>query len=522
MTLRSFLPVLVAASLASASLAAAERHNVVFIICDDLRYDTLGVTGHPYSQTPHIDRIAKEGALFRQAHVAAPLCSPSRASYMTGTYPQVHGIVGNSSDDQGKLATWSIAAQKAGYATAMMGKWHMGNASTPRPGFDRWFVMPGQGKYLDPTFNDDGEERKLKGFNADVLAEQSAVFIRAQATAKKPFFLSIGHKSVHAPITWPKRYDQLYAEHANDELRQTEVKQVRCLKAVDDAVGKLFEVLTETGQLDRTLIIFASDSGFNWGEKHPRPGDDKRGPYDHMTRIPLLMRLPSLIKAGTVIDRLVSTVDVAPTVYDLIGTSDAMTPAMVGRSLRPLLAGETPADWRQDVLIEYSWDAQFPHIINWQSVRSERWSFARYHGNGPDLLFDLAADPKQTMSVLDQQPQVAAELNARLDALLTAATAHRGNQAPTVRLAKPDPTIAVPPGRPFTFDVQVADADGQVARVEYLVDGVVVGQSFKGARSITWSAPAIEGPITVTARATDERGAMTLSKPVVYTVGAQP
>jgi N-acetylglucosamine-6-sulfatase len=156
------------------------RPNIVFILIDDLRWDELGIAGHPFLKTPNIDRIGSEGALFRNAFLVGPLCSPSRASFLTGQYPHVHGITDNvdRSAASHKLNTFPLLLHQSGYATAFIGKWHMGNDDSPRPGFDRWVSFKGQGSYLNPEINDDGRDVKPNGYITDLLTTYAVEFIR--------------------------------------------------------------------------------------------------------------------------------------------------------------------------------------------------------------------------------------------------------------------------------------------------------------------------------------------------------
>src|SRR5918993_4653598 len=152
------------------STAEKARPNIVFILMDDLRSDELGCTGHPFVQTPNIDRLAKEGCQFKNAFATTPLCSPSRASFLTGHYAHKHGILDNTdrSPRTHELVTWPRLLHDAGYETAFIGKWHMGVDDSPRPGFDHWVSVRGQGRYLDPELNVDGQRVTAKGYVTDL------------------------------------------------------------------------------------------------------------------------------------------------------------------------------------------------------------------------------------------------------------------------------------------------------------------------------------------------------------------
>ncbi len=177
--------------------AEPERPNVVMIVVDDLRFDEIGVGGHPYLETPHVDRLAAEGALFTQAYHVTPLCSPNRASILTGQYVSRHGILDNTSRSRAshRLDLFPRELQRAGYVTAHVGKWHMGNDPTPRPGYDYWVSFSGQGKTNDPDLYEDGRIHPVRGYITDIFTERAVGFIRR--SAGKPFFIYVGHKAVH-------------------------------------------------------------------------------------------------------------------------------------------------------------------------------------------------------------------------------------------------------------------------------------------------------------------------------------
>src|SRR5262245_17275851 len=187
--MRRFLPLLAAlAALGPPAAPAAEaRPNIVFILVDDLRWDALGCAGHPFARTPNIDRIAREGVLFRNFFITTPLCSPSRASFLTGQYVHSHGIRDNTNRGPAshKLTTFPKLLRDSGYETAYVGKWHMGRDDSPRPGFDRWVSFKGQGAYNDPPLNIDGKEVKAKGYMTDLLTEHAVKFVSKKRT--KPF-----------------------------------------------------------------------------------------------------------------------------------------------------------------------------------------------------------------------------------------------------------------------------------------------------------------------------------------------
>ena len=424
---------------------AAPRPNVVFILVDDLRFDALGCTGHPFLKTPNIDRLAAEGMNFANAFVSTPLCSPSRASYLTGQYAHTHGVQGNGDPNGGKhLVTFPKLLQPAGYTTAYVGKWHMGDDDAPRPGFDRWVSFKGQGDYNNPTLNVDGEVVKTQGYVTDILTDHAAEFVRRPHD--KPFCLYLAHKAVHSSFTPAPRHKDIFADrtivrapNVRDSLEGKPVltralpqpersdqnpgtrdevvrNQLAAILAIDEGVGRLLEALEGTKRLDDTLVIFTSDNGFFWGE-HGR--GDKRMAYEESIRVPLLMRCPKLIEAKSIRRELVLNVDIAPTLLDLAGVD--VPKNMHGRSLAPLLK-EGSGDWRKSALTEYFSNPN-NRIPGWQAVRTERWKYVRYVGpglNGMDELYDLEADRYEMRNLVGEASaaKTVAELRTELERLL--------------------------------------------------------------------------------------------------------
>ncbi len=157
--------------------AQARRPNIVVVLVDDMRWDEMRVAGHPFIDTPNMDRLAREGARFTNAFATTPLCSPSRATLLTGQYAHTNGITDNTARPSHNLQVFPLELQRAGYRTGFFGKWHMGNDDSPRPGFDHWVAMPGQGEAIDPSLNVDGERVHAKGYTTDLLTDYVERFI---------------------------------------------------------------------------------------------------------------------------------------------------------------------------------------------------------------------------------------------------------------------------------------------------------------------------------------------------------
>ena len=466
------LTFLVSIGLAQSASTTQRRPNFVFILVDDLRWDELSCTGHPFIKTPSIDRIAKEGALFRNAFMTTPLCSPSRASFLTGQYAHTHGITDNvdHSTASHQLMTFPRLLQQSGYENAFIGKWHMGNDDSPRPGFDRWVSFKGQGTYLNPDINEDGKSLKPTGYITDILSGYAVDFIKKRHD--KPFLVYLAHKAIHPEVTQnddgsinmanaelfipAERHKNLYAgkaiPHRPNYGRAPQGKpalerrignlpplgigtvtrdeavmgRARSLMAIEDGVGEILKALKETGELDNTVIVFAGDNGYFYGEHGLSV--ERRLAYEESIRMPLLVRYPKSIRKGTVREEIALNIDLAPTLLEIAGI--AVPGTMQGRSLVPLLEGRRPA-WRNSFLIEYYSDKVFPRILQmgYKAVRNDQWKYIHYvELDGMDELYDLKSDPFEMRNLIDKPParKAQAEMKQELERLLkeTSATKH--------------------------------------------------------------------------------------------------
>ncbi|MGQ0766593.1 MAG: sulfatase-like hydrolase/transferase [Gemmatimonadota bacterium] len=443
------------------SETAPRRPNIVFVLVDDLRWDDIAISGHPFVETPNIDRLAREGARFLNAFASTPLCSPSRASILTGQYVRTNGIIDNTARDSAshRLPTFAVPLADAGYRTAFMGKWHMGNDDTRRPGWSRWVAMKGQGEAVDPGLNIDGERRVVSGYVTDVLTDFAVDFIRE--SRGKSFLLFLAHKALHPNIQQQNdgstvalagqpegfvpapRHRGTYANSVvprrpnvrkpvgKPALERTiaglpplgdssgtpavDVRsRLEMLLGVDESLGRIVAVLAETGELDNTVIVFTSDHGYFYGEHGLN--EERRLAYEETARIPLIIRFPRVARAGSTPGEMVQTIDFASTVLALAGVRD--TVRRQGNSLVPLLDGSAQ-DWRKSVFLEYYSDRVFPRILTmgYDAVRTARYTYIVYRElPGMDELYDLEADPFQLQNLMGTErgnailPEVRAEL----------------------------------------------------------------------------------------------------------------
>jgi len=434
------------------------------VVVDDMRWDEMRTSGHPFIETPNMDRLAREGARFVNAFSTTPLCSPSRASLLTGQYAHTNGIVDNTARPSHDLRVFPLELQRAGYRTGFFGKWHMGNDDSPRPGFDHWVAMPGQGEAIDPTLNVDGTRVQNKGYTTDLLTDYVERFI--DRPADQPFLVYLAHKAVHPNVTqsddgrlvvipgqpggfvaaerhrgryqgrtMPRRPNAMKAPIGKPALlRQidklpplgpktaTSDEEIRgrieMLLAVDDSLGRIIAALERKGALDNTVVVFTSDHGYFYGEHGLN--EERRLAYEEAIRIPLVVRFPRLASAGTTLGEMALNIDLAPTLLDIAG----LTPHrdIQGRSLVPVLKQEA-RDWRSSFLVEYFTDTVFPRIRNmgYVAARTPRHKYIQYRElPGMDELYDLEKDPYEETNLFarSEARETLREMQAELRALL--------------------------------------------------------------------------------------------------------
>jgi len=433
-------------------IPGAKPRNVVFILSDDHRYDAMSFLGHQFAKTPVLDSLAANGAYIKNALVTTSLCSPSRASILTGLYTFRHRVIDNNRPIPPGTVYFPQYLQKAGIATCFIGKWHMGGESdAPQPGWDHWVSFIGQGEYFPPTpdytLNVDGKRVKQKGYITSELTDYAIDWLKQQKPAEKPFFLYLSHKAVHANFTPEPKYDGKFKDlpfrradteaststnllqprwlrdqrnswhgvdfpyHSALDIEGYYKRYCETLSSVDDSIGRVLQQLKDMGIYEDTLVIYMGDNGFMFGEHGLI---DKRVAYEPSMRVPMLMQCPALIKGGTVVTQMVANIDVAPTVMQAMGLKE---PAhMDGQSFLPLAEGKN-ITWRKDFLYVYYWEKNFPQTPTIFSLRSDRYKYSTYYGLwDADELYDLESDPDETRNLLYQpkHQKLAKELENRL------------------------------------------------------------------------------------------------------------
>jgi N-acetylglucosamine-6-sulfatase len=438
------------------------RPNIVFIMTDDQAWNVLGIDGrYEFMRTPNLDRLCREGLVFENAFVTTSLCSPSRACYMTGSYAHTHGVYINTlCDPDPNVPFLPKVLQEIGYETAFLGKWHMKHGAQPRAGFDYWLSFDGQGKYINPPLNENGRDFTEEGYMTDILTDYAIHWL--EKPKKKPFCLFLWHKAVHAPFTPAPRdsaafpnaliseyenwYDDMedkpewlrrgwqYGVH-NENWNESKGKPVpdkitphpwnpknerwmnylRAMLAVDKSAGDIRNCLEELDILDNTVLVFGSDNGFFLGA-HQR--SDKRLMYEESLRVPLIVRYPKMIKAGSKNSDLVLNIDVAPTFIELAGGK--IPREMQGASMVSLIEGDN-STWRESFMYEYFQEAYAPGFVTAIGVRNKKYKYIEspHLPNDINELYDLEKDPGEMNNLIiePEYQSVITNMKAELEKL---------------------------------------------------------------------------------------------------------
>jgi arylsulfatase A-like enzyme len=478
---------------------APARPNIIFIMTDDHGYQAMSAYDERFIQTPNLDRIAREGVLFRNSFVSNSICAPSRAVLLTGKHSHLNGQIDNFTRFDSSQATFPKYLQAAGYQTALIGKWHLKSQPT---GFNHWEVLIGQGNYYNTDFIENGERKRSHGYVTDVITDKSIDWIK-QRRQDEPFCLLVHHKATHriwmpdtallndfAGVEFPvpdnffdtyegreaathhqmgiykdmdlvydlkmkdpegklatkyrKAYENNMYSRMDDEQRAAweayyspiieefmaaglEGKELalwkyqrymqdylKCVRSVDNNVGRLLDYLDESGLAENTLVVYTSDQGFYLGE---HGWFDKRYMYEESLRTPLAMRFPAGMHIQGPSDALVQNIDYAPTFMDLAGLD--IPDDMQGKSVIPLLQGDT-TNWRQSIYYHYY---EYPNehgVKKHFGVRTDRYKLIRFYEDIDTWeLYDLQTDPQEMNNLygLPEYEAITTGLKNELEAL---------------------------------------------------------------------------------------------------------
>lgn len=403
----------------SAAPPKTKRPNIIFILSDDHRWDYLSCLGHPFLKTPNMDRLASEGVLFSNAFVTTSLCSPSRASFLTGQYAHTHGVRNNLTVWKNENVTFMELLKQAGYDTSFIGKWHMPGRLPELRGVDQFItftIQGGQGRYFDcPLIVDGAEVPSRKSYITEELTDYALEFIERER--ENPFCLYLSHKAVHHQFLPPPELAHLYdnvklplPKEADSWITMTNGNMYaglfgplehhwrnycEALVALDQQIGRVLDKLDEMGIAEDTIVVYAGDNGYFWGEHRLV---DKRWPYEESIRIPFIVRYPGLIRdPGRKAEQMVLNIDLAPTLLSVAGVP--IPGNMEGESFEPvLLSGEAPG--RKAWLYEYF--KEFPYNVpEHKAVRTETHIYIDYAGERRSELYDLVKDPREMRNLID-------------------------------------------------------------------------------------------------------------------------
>lgn len=444
-------------------MPATTRPNVIFVMADDHAAHAISAYGARVNHTPQLDRLATEGIRLDAVYCTNAVCSPSRASILTGTYSHLNGVSSIWTEFDYRVPTFIDALAQTDYQTALFGKWHLGEGGVSAPrNFDEWKVFPGQGDYFDPVMIDADGEHTMPGYATDIVTDLSLDFLDRR-DPERPFFLMIHHKAPHRPWEPAPQHQHLYADgnipepptffddHATrsravrrvhmtiaDDLSASDLKQeipdellgpenrearmrwkyqlylrdyLQTVQSVDDNVGRVLDYLDDHGLSENTMIIYTSDQGFFLGD---HGWFDKRLMFDESLQMPMMIRWPAEIRAGSVSDAIITNVDFAATFLDICGVdAGAALPDHQGRSFRPLLRGDVIDDWPDAAYYRY-WEHDDPihHTPGHYGIVTVRHKLIHYYGAGLDVpgaspelsepeweLYDRAVDPLEVTNV---------------------------------------------------------------------------------------------------------------------------
>ncbi len=435
-----------------------QRPNIVFILTDDQGAWAMGCAGNVEIQTPNIDFLAESGMRFDNFFCASPVCSPARASLLTGRMPSAHGVhdwirKGNlvppkglpvfADDDRAieylkGMRAYTETLAEAGYRCGISGKWHLGDSLQPQKRFSFWNVFPygGSDHYFNPVMIQDGQVRRVSGYLTDIITDGALHFIDDCAGRPQPFYLSVHYTAPHSPWEQGQHPDDLIALYENcpfdscpeepcnpwqvnsaprgtgDRRRELLTGYYAAVSGLDRGVGQIIDRLRERGMLENTLVIFGGDNGMNmgqhgiWGKGN---GTFPFNMYDTSVKVPFIMSWPGVLPEGVVDEHLLSHYDFFPTLVDFLGLSELALAHLPGRSFAPLLLNQPFAE-REAVVV-------FDEYGPVRMIRTRTHKYVHRYPYGPNEFYDLSNDPDERVNCISDptQQQRIAELRAAMD-----------------------------------------------------------------------------------------------------------
>lgn len=430
------------------------RPNILFIMSDDHASHAMSCYGSRINRTPNMDRIAKGGIRLDNCFCSNSICTPSRATILTGTYSHVNNVTTLATPMDNTQLTFPKLLQGNGYQTGIFGKWHLGTGPKNCPtGFDDWAVLPGQGFYHNPDFifkgPDGGTRRPVKGYVTDIITDMCLDWLKERDTAK-PFCLFYHHKAAHREWYPDDKHASLYVDddipepetlyddysnrasaaaaakmrvgvHMNQADLKCEINRnlsendlrkwayqryikdyLRVVASMDDNIGRILDYLDEEALADNTVVVYTSDQGFFLGD---HGWYDKRFMYEESLRMPFVLRYPNEVKPASVSDDIVLNVDFAPTFLDMAGID--VPAGFQGSSFRSILQGSTPPDWRQAMYYRYWMHKAHHNVYAHYGVRTHHHKLIYYYSDalGQQGAIDESCEPEWELFDLDNDPR---------------------------------------------------------------------------------------------------------------------
>jgi uncharacterized sulfatase len=424
--------------------------NLIAIVTDDQAMWSMGAYGNKESRTPNMDRLAKDGARFTNAFVSTPVCSPSRATFLTGRWGTQMGItdwitVNEAASGIGlppECVTWPEVLKANGYATALVGKWHLGHLPQHHPtkhGYDHFWGFPGGGTQpMDPDVEVDGKKTKLKGPVPDLLTSEAMRWV--EANRDKPFALSLHFREPHQPYAPVPQEDSAPFEDLDPTIpdhkgldpawaKERYRRYYASVHAIDRNLGRLLARLDDLKLADNTIVLFTSDHGYNIGHHGIYTkgnaawvaggihGPKRPNMFEESIRVPLLVRWPRVVKPRSTVEHVVSNVDTFASILGMLKVPAPADAEQHGLDFSPLLRGEQPSKWRNELYAQY--DLHNSGLAFMRMIRTSDWKLVRHHmANGLNELYDLKDDPGETRNLYHapKAQQARKELQAKLTA----------------------------------------------------------------------------------------------------------
>lgn len=416
------------ASLSLAAPAGSRRPNIILILSDDQGYGDFSCHGNPHLKTPHLDQLAAGGVEFSRFYVH-PVCAPTRAGLLTGRYhlrSGVHGVTTGRETMRTEELTLAESLRGAGYRTALIGKWHLGEHYPYVPhaqGFDEFvgFRTGHWTEYWDAALERNGKPVSTRGYIADVFTDEAIRFV--EGNARRPFFLYLAYNTPHAPYLAPQKHWDHYRQLGLPE----QVAAVYAMVAnLDENIGRLLAAVDRQRLTEDTIVCFLTDNGPNGRRYNAGLRAAKGSVYEGGVRTPLFLRYGGRYGKGRKIDAIAGAIDLLPTLLDVAGVERGDGPPLDGRSLRPLLE-ERITQW-PDRRMLFTWRGQRDQNVPYPgAVRTQRFNLI----NGKEL-YDIGVDPGETKNVAAAHPEVVAGLRAAYEAWFRKAADECGFRRPVI------------------------------------------------------------------------------------------